>query len=388
MDYTQDQLNNIKGTYDSLVNSGSQDWGGVASLMTKYGVGIDGVSKATGISQDQLGTALQRQGGQADGFGGYTNDGDNGWNNQSQQAAAPKMTPEVGAPRNTSTAGKGIISSQMSYPGMTAATVSTPTQWNVNAPQTVQGQMTGLLDMNNPIIQQAMTQAKQQQVANGTLNSSMAATAGLNAAYNTILPIATADAGTNAKAASYNADAQNQVNLANAQLSNTAGQANLSSQTSLQTTGMNNQTQLAQSAIDTQTKTSLQQLANDNQVLLNTNSQAASLFSNATSALNNIAMSTTMDDVHKQQASAQVWGNLQAQIKVLSGTSKLDLSSILGVGTSSNPYITPEPTVDQLKDKTKSPGPGYVWDDGQQSWVKAATTSTPTATNTTDQGGR
>lgn len=276
-----------------------------------------------------------------------------------------------------------------------------PTQWNVTTPQTVQGQMTNLMDMNNPIIQQAMTQAKQQQVANGTLNSSMAATAGLNAAYNTVLPIATADAGTNAKASSYNADAANQVNLANAQLQNQTNIANLNSQTSLQTAGMNNQTQLATANLsaDTQkqlanldntTKVSLQKLANDNQVLFNTNSQAASLFSNATSALNNIAMSTTMDAGSKQQASAQVWGNLQAQIKVLSGTSKLDLSSILGVGTSSNPYITPEPTVDQLKDKTKSPGPGYVWDEGQQSWVKVASTPTsaPAPTNTAEQGGR
>ena len=252
--------------------------------------------------------------------------------------------------------------------------------------------MTNLMDMNNPIIQQAMTQAKQQQVANGTLNSSMAATAGLNAAYNTVLPIATADAGTNAKASSYNADAANQVNLANAQLQNQTNIANLNSQTSLQTAGMNNQTQLATANLsaDTQkqlanldntTKVSLQKLANDNQILLNTNSQAASLFSNATSALNNIAMSTTMDETTKQTASAHVWSNLQSQFKVLSGTSKLNLSSILGTGDDRNPYITKEPTPEQLKDKTKPPGPDYEWSESAQSWVKKAA---PAPTNNAD----
>ena len=267
----------------------------------------------------------------------------------------------------SSTNSNGIIGGQMQ-----AAQVATPTQWNVTAPQTVQGQIKDIINPNSPIMQQARTGALEQMNSRGLANSSMAITAGDDAAYRAAIPIATADASTYAKSASYNADAQNQVNLANAQYANQAGQSNLSANTQTSIAKMNDDTQKQLSTLDVATRTNLQTLQNENQVLLNTNSQASSLFSNATSALNNIAMSTTMDDVHKQQASAQVWANLQAQIKVLSATSKLNLSSILGVDVDTNPYITKEPTPEQLKDKTKPPGPDYEWSESAQSWVKKA----------------
>ena len=278
----------------------------------------------------------------------------------------------------SSTNSNGIIGGQMQ-----AAQVATPTQWNVTAPQTVQGQIKDIINPNSPIMQQARTGALEQMNSRGLANSSMAITAGDDAAYRAAIPIATADASTYAKSASYNADAQNQVNLANAQYANQAGQSNLSANTQTSIAKMNDDTQTSiakmnddtqkqLSTLDVATRTNLQTLQNENQVLLNTNSQASSLFSNATSALNNITMSTTMDEAKKQDASAQVWANLQAQIKVLSATSKLNLSSILGVDVDTNPYITKEPTPEQLKDKTKPPGPDYEWSESAQSWVKKA----------------
>ena len=287
----------------------------------------------------------------------------------------------------SSTNSNGIIGGQMQ-----AAQVATPTQWNVTAPQTVQGQIKDIINPNSPIMQQARTGALEQMNSRGLVNSSMAITAGDDAAYRAAIPIATADASTYAKSASYNADAQNQVNLANAQYANQAGQSNLSANTQTSIAKMNDDTQkqlstldaatrtnIAKmnddtqkqlSTLDVATRTNLQTLQNENQVLLNTNSQASSLFSNATSALNNIAMSTTMDGPTKQDASAQVWSNLQAQIKVLSATSKLNLSSILGVDVGTNPYYIPPPSAEALRDRTNPPGPGYVWDEARQSWVQ------------------
>ena len=265
----------------------------------------------------------------------------------------------------SSTNSNGIIGGQMQ-----AAQVATPTQWNVTAPQTVQGQIKDIINPNSPIMQQARTGALEQMNSRGLANSSMAITAGDDAAYRAAIPIATADASTYAKSASYNADAQNQVNLANAQYANQAGQSNLSANTQTSIAKMNDDTQKQLSTLDVATRTNLQTLQNENQVLLNTNSQAASLFSNATSALNNIAMSTTMDAATKQAASAQVWANLQAQIKVLSATSKLNLSSILGVDVGTNPYYIPPPSAEALLDRTNPPGPGYVWDEARQSWVQ------------------
>lgn len=265
----------------------------------------------------------------------------------------------------SSTNSNGIIGGQMQ-----AAQVATPTQWNVTAPQTVQGQIKDIINPNSPIMQQARTGALEQMNSRGLANSSMAITAGDDAAYRAAIPIATADASTYAKSASYNADAQNQVNLANAQYANQAGQSNLSANTQTSIAKMNDDTQKQLSTLDVATRTNLQTLQNENQVLLNTNSQASSLFSNATSALNNITMSTTMDEAKKQDASAQVWANLQAQIKVLSATSKLNLSSILGVDVGTNPYYIPPPSAEALRDRTNPPGPGYVWDEARQSWVQ------------------
>ena len=265
----------------------------------------------------------------------------------------------------SSTNSNGIIGGQMQ-----AAQVATPTQWNVTAPQTVQGQIKDIINPNSPIMQQARTGALEQMNSRGLANSSMAITAGDDAAYRAAIPIATADASTYAKSASYNADAQNQVNLANAQYANQAGQSNLSANTQTSIAKMNDDTQKQLSTLDVATRTNLQTLQNENQVLLNTNSQASSLFSNATSALNNITMSTTMDEATKQDASEQVWANLQAQIKVLSATSKLNLSSILGVDVGTNPYYIPPPSAEALRDRTNPPGPGYVWDEARQSWVQ------------------
>ena len=265
----------------------------------------------------------------------------------------------------SSTNSNGIIGGQMQ-----AAQVATPTQWNVTAPQTVQGQIKDIINPNSPIMQQARTGALEQMNSRGLANSSMAITAGDDAAYRAAIPIATADASTYAKSASYNADAQNQVNLANAQYANQAGQSNLSANTQTSIAKMNDDTQKQLSTLDVATRTNLQTLQNENQVLLNTNSQASSLFNNATSALNNIQMSTTMDETTKQDASEQVWANLQAQIKVLSATSKLNLSSILGVDVDTNPYYIPPPSAEALRDRTNPPGPGYVWDEARQSWVQ------------------
>mgnify|MGYP003552452834 FL=1 len=265
----------------------------------------------------------------------------------------------------SSTNSNGIIGGQMQ-----AAQVATPTQWNVTAPQTVQGQIKDIINPNSPIMQQARTGALEQMNSRGLANSSMAITAGDDAAYRAAIPIATADASTYAKSASYNADAQNQVNLANAQYANQAGQSNLSANTQTSIAKMNDDTQKQLSTLDVATRTNLQTLQNENQVLLNTNSQASSLFSNATSALNNITMSTTMDAATKQASSAQVWANLQAQIKVLSATSKLNLSSILGVDVGTNPYYIPPPSAEALRDRNNPPGPGYVWDEARQSWVQ------------------
>jgi len=292
------------------------------------------------------------------------------WTTGNSQSQAPSSSSGGSSVNNSAfvTGGAGVSPAS-------SGQASAPSQWNVTTPQTVQGQMANLMDMNNPIIQQAMTQAKQHQLANGTLNSSMAETAGLNAAYNTILPIATADAGTNAKAGSYNADIKNQTNIANAQMATTLTNtsmnnasaqaiAGMNSETSKSIAQLNSETQTNINKLDNQNKLAMQTLGNQNQTLLSTNQQAAQLFSNTVSALNNIAMSTTMGETVKTEQSAQVWANLQSQLNVLGKTSGLNLSELLGPSPYTTPATTSGATTDPMTNPNVSPGPGYVWQPG------------------------
>lgn len=105
------------------------------------------------------------------------------------------------------------------------------TDWNVTAPQTVAGQLNGLMDPNNPLIQSARAKSLGMMNERGIINSSMAQTAGDQAAYSAALPIAQQDASTNAQAASFNASGKNQFGLQSQGQANTMAQLGFTAQT-------------------------------------------------------------------------------------------------------------------------------------------------------------
>ena len=114
----------------------------------------------------------------------------------------------------------GIITDAMSStnpytaPGVAAAQPADPTKWAVTNNMTVQGQLAGIMDPNNPLMQQAQTQGQQISANRGLANSSMAATGGQSAMYTAATPIATSDATMFGNAASGNAT--NATSLSNA----------------------------------------------------------------------------------------------------------------------------------------------------------------------------
>jgi len=196
--------------------------------------------------------------------------------------------------------------------GYNANTVAAPTNWTVDPSQTAAGQLSSLTSQDSPLMQQARTSALQQMNARGILNSSMAVGASDAAAYAAATPIAQQDASTNAAAAQTNAAAANTISTNNQNAANTAQQFNA--------TQMNN--------------ANLAQLNNQYNELIQNNAQARQLMSDATSAVNNIANNTTMDSATKTANMNQIYSNLQMQLGVLSGTSNLNLGSIV------NPYNT------------------------------------------------
>lgn len=103
-----------------------------------------------------------------------------------------------------------------------ASSVYQPKQINavagkVEGDQLVSNQLTGLLSGKNPYIQLAESKAKQQAAGRGLLNTTMAASAGREAAIGAALPIAQQDANTYSQQQLANQQARNQFGLADKQ---------------------------------------------------------------------------------------------------------------------------------------------------------------------------
>ncbi len=89
--------------------------------------------------------------------------------------------------------------------------------------ETVSGQLQGIMAQDNPLMQQARTQATQGMAARGLVNSSINQGAGVAAMLDRAIPIATADANTFSNRALTNTNNQNTVGMSNTQAANQFG---------------------------------------------------------------------------------------------------------------------------------------------------------------------
>lgn len=239
--------------------------------------------------------------------------------------------------------GMGYTASTVGATGYNAQNVNAPADMQVAANQTVQGQLSGILASNSPLLQHAYNQAMVGMNDRGLVNSSTAIGAAQNAVYDKAVPIATTDAGTyqntalanfnaatqnaqlNANAANqasqFNAGAQNTAGLQNASFKNSAAQfgANAQNQSNLQAAQLassesiaaaarasqesiaaaNNATALQQTQLSTSTQLSVAQLsANTQLAVANMNSATQKEISAAHDAnsvlLNNSSAATSM----------------------------------------------------------------------------------------------
>lgn len=117
----------------------------------------------------------------------------------------------------------GYDASQAQATGYGPST-ATGTGWNVTSPQTVQGQLQGVIAADSPLMQQARAQSLAQMNRRGLINSSMAVGAGQEAVIKQALPIAQADAATYGQSAKYNADVANTMAQFNANVQNKAAE--------------------------------------------------------------------------------------------------------------------------------------------------------------------
>ena len=138
---------------------------------------------------------------------------------QMQQVQAPDTTQSVAQATAT-----GYDAAKAGSQGYTAAQMQS-TDWNVDKNQTVQGQLSNVLDSNSSVLQKARADTAQAANSRGILNSTMAAGAGEAAVLDRALQIATPDAATYASSGQFNANAKNAASAANQNATNTAPRA-------------------------------------------------------------------------------------------------------------------------------------------------------------------
>jgi len=111
--------------------------------------------------------------------------------------------------------------------GITSAPSYAATTRSINpATDTVQGQITGLLDKNNPYMKRARARGQSFANSRGLLNSTMAGQAGEAAAIDAALPIASQDADSYLRQGMTNQQYQNQASRDNANFELSTGQFN------------------------------------------------------------------------------------------------------------------------------------------------------------------
>ncbi len=206
------------------------------------------------------------------------------------------------------------------------ATGYNPNSYAVTTDQTVQGQLKKVIADDSPLIQQATTRANQEMNRRGLLSSSLAVGAGQDAVIAQALPIATADAATyeragtntvNAQNAALNfgAAAQNQASQTNAQLGTNVTLANLDTQTKAWLSSLDTNTRLKLANLDNTNKIALSQMDNQYRQLLQTNSDAASMFNQVTQAIAQISQNKELTPEAKDAATASQLNNLNEALK-------------------------------------------------------------------------
>jgi hypothetical protein len=139
---------------------------------------------------------------------------------------ATQMNTSMAPRRRSITPGSSNINTQP-VGGATPGQYEANTQRLDNEVDTVQGQLTQLLDKNGAFMQRAVAKSNEQANARGLINSSIAASAGTAAAIDSALPIAQADASIRADSRNRNQDAFNQASQFNVDQANQFGKIKL-----------------------------------------------------------------------------------------------------------------------------------------------------------------
>lgn len=208
----------------------------IADKMVEYGVGFDQISRATGLGKGEVQIKAAKDGvslDQRQKIAKIDNTGipyDQVKAQQAKQAGGMLSTPTA-ASSATATPTTATPTAQTYAAAPIAAQTYTPNQsaatpWSVGNNQTVDSEVNRIMAQGSPLMDRANTLTLQQSSGRGLLNSSMAMGAATNAMIDSVMPMATQNASTNASAAQWNADNVTRNNQFNAGMVNDSGQFN------------------------------------------------------------------------------------------------------------------------------------------------------------------
>ena len=193
-------------------------------------------------------------------------------------------------------------------PQIASTPTATPQAVNVTPGQMVEDRTAKIVAEDSPIMQLARSRAEQQANSRGLINSTIAAGAGQTAVLDAATGIAKQDAATEAAAATANAKAANDMQLANQDAQIKTNTANLTAASN---------TNLA--SIEAQYKN-----------LTTASTSAASIINKTTEMVNSIMQNTTLDAAAKQKAIDTYNANAKKSLQLIGALAgDVDLSSYL-----------------------------------------------------------
>ena len=240
-------------------------------------------------------------------------------------AATKAMSAPQATGYNAATAGaSGYDASNAAATGYTAGNAAL-TNWNPETNQTVQGQLSGILAANSPLLQQARAASLAQMNQRGLTNSSMAIGAGQEAVIKQALPIASQDATTFANAGQLNANLANQNAQFNTGQTNTGLQfgAAATNQAALANAGAQNQASQFTSAA--QNQAALTNAANQNQAAQFTAGVQTDVSKQYSTALNSTVQN--MMDQSMKIALANADANTKIELQNIDASTRKDLAA-------------------------------------------------------------
>lgn len=161
---------------------------GIAEAMDRFGVGIEQMASATGLSSRDV---------------------------QARYLAARGPSSGAGA-GGASRPGAADTSASQALVNPSNFQQTSASSWNVAPEQTVRNQVNSIIAADGPLMQQARAGAMMQANERGLINSSMAVGAGQAAVMDRAIDMGRQDASTYAQSAQFNADADNRNAMFNA----------------------------------------------------------------------------------------------------------------------------------------------------------------------------